>query len=218
MATEKLYLWSGDLRAEATITALVDGERKVVRLSRTVFHPQGGGQRADTGAIGGQKVIDVRHAESDEVDHVVESLDGLAVGATVTAEVDAARRLLHARLHSAGHLIADAGAMIAPQIVGKAGHHWPREARVEFAGSVDDIPAFTAALSAKLDELVAQDLPLSVLGDPASARRVKICGDEVPCGGTHVAALAQIGPIAVRRVQAKGVMLRVSYGVAGEDA
>lgn len=218
MATEKLYLWSSDLVADATITALIDGERKIVRLSRTVFHPQGGGQRADAGSIGGQPVVDVRHAEGDEVDHVVASLDGLTVGATVTLEVDAARRLLHARLHSAGHLIADAGAMVAPQIVGKAGHHWPREARVEFAGSVDDIPAFTAALSAKLDELVARDLPLAVLGDPAGVRRVKICGDEVPCGGTHVAVLGQIGPIAIRRVQAKGGMLRVSYGVGGEGA
>jgi len=218
MATEKLYLWSGDLRAEATITALVDGERKIVRLSRTVFHPQGGGQRADAGTIGGRPVVDVRHAEGDEVDHVVASLDGLTAGATVMLEVDAARRLLHAHLHSASHLIADAGAIVAPQIVGKAGHHWPREARVEFAGAVDDIPTFTAALSGKLDELVARDLPLAVLGDPASVRRVKICRDEVPCGGTHVAALAQIEPIAIRRVQAKGGMLRVSYGVVGEDA
>jgi alanyl-tRNA synthetase len=218
MTTDKLYLWSAVLEAEATVTALLDGERKIVRLSRTVFHPQGGGQRADGGAIGGQPVLDVRHAEGGEVDHVVSSFDGLAVGATVQLRVDAAKRKLHARLHSAGHLIADAGAMVAPQIVGKAGHHWPREARVEFDGAVDDIPAFTAALSAKLGELVAQNLPLAVLGDPSSVRRVKICGDEVPCGGTHVAALGEIGPIAIRRVQAKGGMLRVSYGVAGEEA
>lgn len=217
MATEKLYLWSRATSAEATITALNDGERKIVRLSRTVFHPQGGGQRADGGTIAGQPVLDVRHAEGDEVDHVVGSFDGLAVGATVPLEVDAAKRALHARLHSAGHLIADAGAIVAPQIVGKAGHHWPREARVEFAGTVDDVPAFTAALSAKLDELVASGMTLAVLGDPTTVRRVKICGEEVPCGGTHVAALAEIGPIAIRKVQAKGGLLRVSYGVSGED-
>lgn len=218
MATEKLYMWSRDLEADAVVTALIDGDRKIVRLSRTVFHAQGGGQRADTGTIADRKVLDVRHAEGDEVDHVVDSFDGLAVGATVHLNVDSTKRLLHARLHSAGHLIADAGAMVAPQIVGKAGHHWPREARVEFAGAVDDIPAFTAALSAKLDELIAQNLPLTVLGDPTTVRRAKICGDEVPCGGTHVATLGEIGAIAIRKVQAKGGMLRVSYGLSGEDA
>jgi alanyl-tRNA synthetase len=217
MATEKLYMWSRDLEADAVVTAVIDGERKIVRLSRTIFHAQGGGQRADTGAIGGVAVIDVRHAEGDEVDHVVASLDGLAVGAPVKLVVDAAKRKLHERLHSAGHLIADAGALVAPGIAGKAGHHWPREARVEFAGTVDDIPSFTAALSAKLDELISANVPLGVLGDPSSVRRVKICGDEVPCGGTHVAALSEIGPIAIRKVQAKGGMLRVSYGVSGED-
>src|SRR5258705_12162998 len=115
MTTEKLYMWSPATSGEAAITALIDGERKIVRLSRTVFHPQGGGQRADRGMIGGQPVIDVRHAEGDEVDHVVASLDGLTVGATVPLEVNMARRHLHARLHSAGHLIADAGTMVAPQ-------------------------------------------------------------------------------------------------------
>jgi Ser-tRNA(Ala) deacylase AlaX len=167
--------------------------------------------------IADKKVVDARHAEGDEIDHVVESLDGLAVGATVKLAVDGAKRKLHARLHSAGHLIADAGTIVAPQIVGKAGHHWPREARVEFAGTVDDIPAFTTALSAKLGELVASDMPLTVLGDRTTVRRVKICGEEVPCGGTHVATLSEIGPIAIRKVQAKGGMLRVSYGVSGED-
>lgn len=217
MATEKLYMWSKDLEAEATVTALIDGDRKVMRLARTIFHAQGGGQRADTGTISGKKVLDARHAEGDEVDHVVDSLDGLTVGATVKLTVDAVKRKLHARLHSAGHLIADAGSIVAPQIVGKAGHHWPREARVEFEGTVADIPAFTAALSAKLDELIAQNLPLAVLGDPTTVRRAIICGDEVPCGGTHVAALGEIGAIAIRKVQAKGGMLRVSYGVSGED-
>ena len=218
MATEKLYLWSAAISAEATITALLDGERKVVRLSRTVFHAQGGGQRADKGTIAGRAVVDVRHAEGDEVDHVVASLEGLAVGATVQLEVDMDRRHLHARLHSAGHLIADAGTIVAPQLVAKAGHHWPHEARVEFAGSVDDATAFASALASKLDELIAKNLSLAVLGDPSTTRKVRICGAPVACGGTHVAALGEIGQITIRRVQQKGGMLRVGYGVSGEDS
>jgi alanyl-tRNA synthetase len=216
MATEKVYLWSKDLAAEATITALMDGDRKIVRLTQTVFHPQGGGQRADAGTIGGRPVLDVRHAADGEVDHVVASFDGLKVGDAVGIEVDPARRRLHARLHSAGHLIADAGTMVAPQLVAKAGHHWPGEARVEFEGAVDDIPAFTAALSDKLDALVAGDGPLALVGDPQTSRAVKICGAPVPCGGTHVERLGEIGHISIRKVQKKDGSLRVGYGINGE--
>jgi len=217
MATEKLYLWSRDMRGEARITALLDGEKKIVRLARTLFHPQGGGQRADQGTIAGRPVLDVRHAPEDEVDHVVASLDGLNVGETVPLNVDAVRRHLHARLHSAGHLIADAGALVAPGLHGKAGHHWPNEARVEFDGQVCDIPAFTAALDAKLRDLIARDLPVAVARDAQDTRGVTICGAAVPCGGTHVAHLGEIEAITIRRVQQKGGGVRVSYAVAGES-
>lgn len=121
MATEKLYLWSRDMRGEARITALLDGEKKIVRLARTLFHPQGGGQRADQGTIAGRPVLDVRHAPEDEVDHVVASLDGLNVGETVPLNVDAVRRHLHARLHSAGHLIADGARSSRPDCTARPG-------------------------------------------------------------------------------------------------
>jgi alanyl-tRNA synthetase len=217
MAAEKIYLTSSALKGEAQITELMDGERKVVRLSRTIFHPQGGGQRADTGTIAKATVIDVRHAEGGEVDHVVQSLEGLAIGQTVQLTVDADKRRLHARLHSGGHLIADAALDVASHLVARAGHHWPREARVEFEGEVADTNQFASALQAVVDKLIASDVPITMEGDPNSSRAIRIgSGLPVGCGGTHVPSLAEIGAITIRKVQQKKGMLRVSYGVSGE--
>ena len=219
MATEKRYMWSADTSATSRVTALIDlDDRRIVRVAATVFHPQGGGQRADAGAIGGRNVLDVRHAEDGEVDHMVESLAGLSVGQEVVLEVDRGVRRLHARLHTAGHLLADAGSLVASNLVGRAGHHWPNEARVEFDGSVVDADAFSRSLAAKLDELIADDLPVAVMGDAGSVRAIRICGAAVPCGGTHVASLGEIGRVAIRRVQMKGGRVRVGYGVEGERA
>lgn len=217
MATEKLYLHSSALTGDAIVTGLIDGERKVVRLSRTLFHPQGGGQRADVGTIGGVAVLDVRHAEGGEVDHVVADFGALKLGSTVAISIDGAKRLLHARIHSAGHMIADAAVTAAPNLVAKSGHHWPAEGRVEFEGEVADTNAFVAALQAEVDRLIAADLPVAMLGDPNSSRQIQIGnGLAVGCGGTHVASLAQLEQVTIRKVQQKKGVLRVSYGVGGE--
>jgi Ser-tRNA(Ala) deacylase AlaX len=217
MAAEKLYFVSPALTGEAQITELIDGERKIVRLSRTIFHPQGGGQRADTGAISNAVVIDVRHAEGGEVDHVVQSLDGLTVGQSVQLAVDAEKRKLHARLHSGGHMIADAALDVASRLVAKAGHHWPREARVEFEGEVADTTAFATALQAVVDKLIATDSPITMVGDPNTSSAIRVgSGAPVGCGGTHVTSLAEIGAVTIRKVQQKKGILRVSYGVSGE--
>jgi Ser-tRNA(Ala) deacylase AlaX len=217
MPVEKTYLTSSALTGEAQITELIDGERKIVRLSCTVFHPQGGGQRADTGTIADTAVIDVRHAEGGEVDHIVQSLEGLGVGQTIPLAVDAEKRNLHARLHSGGHLIADAALDVAPHLVARSGHHWPKEARVEFEGEVADTTAFTKALQAAVDQHIASNGPITMVGDPNTSRAVRVgSGVPVGCGGTHVATLGEIGAITIRKVQQKKGMLRVSYGVAGE--
>lgn len=217
MATEKLYLASSDLTGDAIVTGLIEGERKVVRLSRTLFHPQGGGQRADAGTIGGVAVLDVRHAEGGEVDHVVADFGTLKVGESVALTIDAEKRLLHARVHSAGHMIADAAVTVAANLVPKSGHHWPGEGRVEFEGEVADANAFVVALQAEVDRLVAADLPIAMLGDPNSSRQIRIGdGAAVGCGGTHVASLAQLEQVTIRKVQQKKGVLRVSYGVGGE--
>lgn len=144
--TERLYYTSDDTRGHATIThctAEPDG-RYAITLDSTLFHPQGGGQPSDSGAIGGVPVEGVM-TRGEEVVHIV--AQPLPPGET-TLHIDAAVRHLHARLHSAGHMIGQAGEIFGWRPV-KA-HHWPNEGRITFAiGEGSTLPE-AAQLMAKL--------------------------------------------------------------------
>ena len=99
--------------------------RPFVRLSETLFHPQGGGQKADRGTVGGRAVTHVAHADGGEVNHYLDSTDGLSDGDGVEMVVEAEWRQLNARWHTAGHLIAAVVEKLFPAVQGVAGHHWP---------------------------------------------------------------------------------------------
>jgi Ser-tRNA(Ala) deacylase AlaX len=213
--TVKRYLASADLAGAAAITHVGDDGRPFVRLSETLFHPQGGGQKADRGTVAGRAVTHVAHAEGGEVNHYLDSTDGLAVGDPVEFAVDAEWRRLNARWHTAGHLIAAAVEKLFPTLQGVAGHHWPDEGRVEFApGDGANVEEVAARLPEALAEAVRADLPVRVVGDPF-ASRVVVVGDSRPvgCGGTHLASVGELGAVTVTRVKAKGGKLRVSYAV-----
>ncbi|MGV3481873.1 MAG: alanyl-tRNA editing protein [Sphingobium sp.] len=213
--TLKAYLASDALTGTATITAIDTEPAPHIRIDTTLFHPQGGGQRGDRGRIGPAQVIDTRHAAEGEVDHFVESVDGVAVGDVIEIAVDAEYRREGARLHSAGHLLADAVQAIRPGLHAVAGHHWKGEARVEFEGAVEVDEALEADLAAKIVELVAAALPVRVVGDPHASRALAI-GDFTPvgCGGLHVSSTAELDGLAVTAIRSKKGRLRVSYEVA----
>jgi Ser-tRNA(Ala) deacylase AlaX len=211
--TTKRYLADAALAGEAEVVELIEGPTPVVRLSQTWFHAQGGGQKGDRGMIGDARVTDVRHGPDGVVDHHVESLAGLAVGQTYPFSVDADWRSLNSVSHTAGHLIAAVCERLLPGLSAVNGHHWPSEARVEFAGDgLERIQAQTAEIEAALADCLAADMSVAVCGDPFTDRSIRI-GDfpAVPCGGAHVASLARIGAIRIRSVKIKGDRARVGY-------
>ncbi len=215
MTVLKAYLAEPQiLTGNATVLALLEGEKPAVRLDKTWFHPQGGGQKGDRGTIGPVAVLDTKHAEGGEVDHFVATLDGLAVGQSYPLAIDAPSRLLNAASHSAGHLIAAVVDPAFPEIKAVQGHHWPGEARVEFEGAVTDdvIARVTAFLQPALDKALAEQWPVSIVGDPFVNRSIQFgAAEQVPCGGTHVAHLGQIKSITVKGIKKKGDRLRVNY-------
>jgi alanyl-tRNA synthetase len=174
MTVRKLYLES-DLPTGAQTAGITQiGEDEAgpfVCLTATWFHPQGGGQRADEGTIAGRRVVTVQHAADGGIQHVLDSTDGLSVGATVDIVVDANTRLRHARLHSGGHLIA---AVVEAAGVGAEatdGHHWPGEARVQFAETAGAVQLNAATIQAAVDDAIAADLPFRIEGDPQTDRK-----------------------------------------------
>lgn len=141
------------LESKSTFISYVksdDGKRALI-LDSTVFHPQGGGQPADTGFIcfadSGLRfcVQDVRLKDGVVFHHgVVEDASREAEleqekGKEVSLYVDESRRKLNSRLHSAGHLLD-----VALEKVGLGhlepgkGYHFPDGPYVEYKGTIPE--------------------------------------------------------------------------------
>ena len=80
-----------------------DKEGFAVTLDRTAFYPEGGGQNADHGTLGGAAVTDVREKEG-EVIHYCDK--ALSVGDTVAGAIDFARRFDLMQQHSGEHIVS----------------------------------------------------------------------------------------------------------------
>lgn len=119
--TERHYYHSDALQLQAQVLAcqpLEDGNY-ALELDATLFHPQGGGQPADGGTLNGEPLLRLV-PRGEDILHVVARPQ--PPGA-IDIEVDGRLRVLHARWHSAGHLIGYLGETQGWRPV-KA-HHWP---------------------------------------------------------------------------------------------
>ncbi|MDO9165502.1 MAG: alanyl-tRNA editing protein [Rhodoferax sp.] len=231
----------------ATVTAITPAG---IVLDRTVFYPLGGGQAGDTGTLvladGSEiAIVDTRKGKAedgsvtDEICHLPapELLNQLlnqeqapaarlAVGDTVTARIDWARRHRLMRFHTATHLLCH----LVPQLVNGCSIT-PDYARLDF-NMTDTLDK--EALTAGIARLVAAAHPLSVGtitdaeldANPAlvksmsvqpprgsgQIRTIRIGTDDLidlqPCGGTHVANTAEIGPVIVTKIEKKSATTR----------
>ncbi|KAL6627536.1 hypothetical protein ACP70R_031262 [Stipagrostis hirtigluma subsp. patula] len=222
-------MWA--LRSSATVLSVhQEGGRRAVVLDATVFHPQGGGQPADTGAIsaGGARFLveDVRM--KDGVVFHYGKFEGTREGCghefnegqSVSLEVDAERRSLNSRLHSAGHLldICMSNVGLSHLEPGK-GYHFPDGAFVEYKGVIppNQLQDKQNELEREANKLISEgakvlasvftyedaaklcggSLP-SYISKDSTPRIVKF-GDHpgCPCGGTHVADISVINNLKV---------------------
>ena len=208
--TERLYYTSDATEGQAQVLRCeteADGGYAVV-LDRTLFHPQGGGQPADRGWIAGIAVENVL-TRDDQVVHLL--AQPLPAG-EVSMQVDAVARLLHTRLHSAGHLIGLAGEQLGWQPV-KA-HHWPGEGRITFVAvdnaELPDVSAFQTKINGWIDE----NLPRNLLMEQGIRQVGYGTQRTYPCGGTHVASLSGLGKVDISHLKFKKGHLVVSYSLA----
>ena len=204
--TPRLFFTEDGLTAQVDVLSCAPcDDGFAVVLSRTPFHPQGGGQPSDTGWIGDSEVIKVFH----DVEHVVHVVNAAVQTGKNQARVDATRRLLNTRLHSAGHLIGVCGER-AGWIPSKA-HHWPGECRVSFTPGEHAQPIDAQQIQQRLEQWIRADLPRHVRVD--NQQRAVQFGDlpSYPCGGTHVSSLATLGAVNVISVNLKKGVLSVRY-------
>src|SRR2546421_423929 len=232
--TERLYyndshLVEFDARVVA-VTADAEGRAAVV-LDRTAFYPTGGGQPADTGLLGGARVVDCVEAEGGEVLHVVEGSAPQA-GACVRGVVDWPRRLDHVQQHTGQHILSQAfvelyGAqtrsfrMMADACEIDVDLRDPSDEKIERA--VD-----------RANEVVWDDRRVSIHNvTPEEAARMPLRKDSAregelriieiegfdfsPCGGTHARRTGEVGLIGAREWERAKGLVRVTF-VAGARA
>jgi len=214
MSTQKLYLTGfSQMQGTAKITDIRDGDKPFIRLDRTWFHPQGGGQKADKGTIAGVAVVHV-DCSNDEINHYLQTIESFDVGQQVDIKVDEKWRIINGKYHLAGHLIASLMENIFPDIKAVGGHHWPGEARIEMTGKLPNIDQVNESLTEALTKAIDADLTVSICGDPFYNRSIAI-GDfmAVPCGGTHPESLGVLGKVEITKLKIKKNKLRVSYRV-----
>jgi misacylated tRNA(Ala) deacylase len=228
--TEELFREDATLSECDALVTQVD--ERGVQLDRTVFYPHGGGQAGDRGELvladgRAVSVADTRKGEQPgDIVHVLaraEDLAAFTIGAKVRARIDVERRRAHMRFHTATHLLC---ALIPHPVDGCS--ITAEYARLDF--HMTD-PLDKAAIEAGLDRLVAEAHPVShrwitdaeldanpglvrsmSVQPPRGSGRVRLLEiegvDLQPCGGTHVANTAQIGALAVRKIEKKSASTR----------
>jgi misacylated tRNA(Ala) deacylase len=223
--TEPLFREDGYLRS--CTARVIAADEHGIRLDRTVFYPMGGGQPGDTGVLrlaSGQSIVvvdTVKGSLPDEIIHVPAAGSPLPEpGAEFVAEIDWDRRHRLMRMHTCLHLLCSIvpGAVTGGQVSDGRG-------RLDFdiPGSSLDKEAIASRLNALIaeghpvgprwitdEELAAQpELVRTMSVKPPSGmgrvRLMEISGiDLQPCGGTHVRNTAEIGPVAVTKIESKG--------------
>ena len=225
----------------------------------TIFAAQGGGQPSDTGNIhslsspsaSSFKVLSTRYGPNRQILHMGHFVSGLSSGAVdetidseafrpgalVRQEIDSAKRNLHARIHTAGHILGLAVRELRDEIGdvvdGKA-MHYPESAFVEFHGIIEG--RHKAAIQAKADEIVGRKIPVNVhfwteevmrercVIPPAEAMVEEVGKGELlravdveglgayPCGGTPTVDTGSCG-LVVRRISRQKGASKISYQV-----
>lgn len=225
--TEKLY-YEDSFLTEFTGTVLTCRETKdgwAVTLDRTAFYPEGGGQPADQGRLGGAAVSDVRERDG-EIVHTCDS--PLPVGEAVAGQVDAARRFDLMQQHSGEHIVS--GILCGLFHCDNVGFHIGRElVTIDFNTQLtaEDV----TEVERRANQYIWEDRPIEVsLPSPreleeldyrskkALTGQVRIVtwpgADCCACCGTHVRSSGQVGLVKLISCQKfrEGVRIEMAAG------
>jgi alanyl-tRNA synthetase len=232
------------LRDGKPVDALAAGEQGVVLLDRTPFYAESGGQVGDTGVLRGADgarfdVADTVKLSGAFHGHAGRLAEGrLAVGDTVAADVDAARRQATVLNHSATHLLHAAlrkvlgehvtqkGSLVAPdRLRFDFSHFQPitheQLARIEAIVNAQ-IRANAEAEVRQMDMAEALAFGAMALFGEKYGERVRVLrfGDFSTelCGGTHVRHVGDIGVFKIVSEGGVAAGVRRIEAVTGEGA
>jgi alanyl-tRNA synthetase len=219
--TDRLYYTDAYLREfDAAVIDRAEGGRRVY-LDRTAFYPTSGGQPFDLGTLGGIRVEDVVD-EEDRIAHLL--ADPLEAAGPVRGSVDWGRRFDHMQQHTGQHLLS----AVLHELFGQAtiSVHFGRDASTLDldSGALEHDGLVQAERRA--NEVVTENRPVEVAFEesgsaeglrkasarPGTLRIVSIRDlDRSACGGTHVRATGEIGPILITRSERVKKNLRLEF-------
>ena len=207
------------LTTETELTeALSDGDKGTIIVDGTPFYATMGGQNADTGVIrAGEsefKVEDTIHLRGGRIGHVGTVTKGMfKVGDSVELSVDAEKRALIGRNHSATHLLQRALREVLGSHVEQHGSD-VNEDRLRFdfshfaAMTPEEIAQVEKIVNAKIAEAIPVVTEVMSLEEAKKTGAMALFGEKYGdkvrvvkmgdfsielCGGTHVANTGSIG-------------------------
>jgi len=224
------------VRFHAQVVEVRDrGGRPAVVLDRTAFYPEGGGQPADRGTLGGVPVVDVVE-EGGEVLHV---LAGDAPRGAVDGLVDWERRFDHMQQHHGQHLLSAVFERMW-QARTVSFHLGEETCTIDLDRPVSELsPERLRAAERAASELVWRDLAvtardhtpdelarLPLRKEAQKGFRVVVVADDrpggkgevldaSPCGGTHPRRTGEVGAVAVLGAVKWGAGTRVEFACGG---
>jgi alanyl-tRNA synthetase len=202
--TTRLYYEDAYLTAFDAQVAGRSDDGRTVYLDRSAFYPTSGGQPHDVGSLGAVRVVDVVD-EGERVAHRLDAPLDASAGA-VHGTVDWARRFDHMQQHTGQHLLS---AVFADLF----GHETVSRERM-------------LAAEQRANAIVLENRPVAVSFEDAAAatglrkasdrtgilRIVSIADlDRSACGGTHVRATGEIGPVLLRRQERVRKSARIEF-------
>ena len=228
--TEKLYYQDSHRFTFDAVVIDCREEKKgySVVLDRTAFFPEGGGQLADTGTLGGVRVTDV-HEKGGEIRHYIDA--PLNVGECIHGEIDKEQRLRRMQNHSGEHILS--GLVHNTYGYDNVGFHMGAECMIiDFSGELTWEQLME--LETKANEVVRQNLRLHIwfpneaelhaleyrskLELTENVRIVEIPGvDRCACCAPHVERTGEVGVIKILDSQRHRGGQRVSV-ICGLDA
>jgi alanyl-tRNA synthetase len=225
--TNLVYLREMNSRRQQSIVLKVVPEKRThayLILDRTIFHPKGGGQPSDRGLIrSAEYEIVVKKAiyHNGVVVHWGKLSRGTPSEGKVTCEIDWEYRHLVMRRHTSAHLLDHCLAEVTSSRIQTTDSWLDEPCYVGYAGTPPDTQTLRKAedlanqmvnaggqvkikfLSPEEAKTLLQNAPnYERLPDLSEVRTVTIEGCQpIPCGGTHVSDLAEIGKVSIVRAE-----------------
>jgi alanyl-tRNA synthetase len=212
--TRKLYHFDSYRREVTSVVTgvrVVPGQGAALALEETVFYAAAGGQPADRGRLAGHEVIDVVE-DGGVIWHVLGETPALSAGDTIHGAIDWDRRYDHMQQHTGQHILSQA--FLRALGAHTASVHIERTCTIDLA--IPTLDADGAAGAERLaNAVVLENRPVTVrevdeaeaenLGlrrPPKHTGRIRVVEvddfDRSACGGTHVRASGEVGPILIR--------------------